>query len=56
MVADGVALLGGQVLEYVDLADIRLGHLVVVLHHLPLDPQEDVLAQTPEHTTFRGSD
>jgi hypothetical protein len=49
VVADGVPLLGGEVFEDGDLADVGFGYLVVILNHFALDAQEDVLAEAPKH-------
>ena len=55
VIADGIALLRCEILENRNFLNIRFGNLVVVFHHFPLNPQKDVLAQTPKNASFSCS-
>lgn len=52
VIADGIALFRSEILKNWNFVHIRFGNLVVVFHHFPLNPQKDVLAQTPKNASF----
>lgn len=54
IVGDGILLLVVQKAEHRDLVHQRFGDLIVLLHHLLLGVQKDLLGETPEATVLQN--